>query len=352
MTPMRRRIVFGLLAVMASAIVSTAVLLGIDVYLHGRYQQSAGFNVWGYRGTPVGRKQADEYRIAMLGGSAAYGYGVTADEAIPAVLQRLLRERVPPPRFTVVNLAYNNEGAYSFKPTLTDYRWLKYDLVILYEGYNDMGERTNLQVFRHDSPVFRLTGYMPIFPIIFKEKAAAMVSGGDPGALYRQNGKTVFHAGLATRASAGVLDTTANVAQALEAELGRIAEEPAHHVDSTGAAGCARPWTAYCQSMSVAIRFAREQGAQVLVGTQPYLRVEHLYARQHAQQDELRAMLAREFGNDPSVGYVNLGEQINLEDSHMSFDHMHLTERGNRIAAAGFVDPVIAMARRKEQKTS
>src|SRR5689334_25269343 len=112
MRPVRRRILFALLAVVVSVIVSTAVLLSVDVYLHGRYQQSAGFNVWGYRGTPVGRKQHDEYRVAMLGGSAAYGYGVTAEEAIPAVLQRLLRERVQSPRFTVVNLAYNNEGAY------------------------------------------------------------------------------------------------------------------------------------------------------------------------------------------------------------------------------------------------
>ena len=34
--------------------------------------------------------------------------------------------------FTVENLAYNNEGAYSFKATLIDYEWLDPDLVVLY----------------------------------------------------------------------------------------------------------------------------------------------------------------------------------------------------------------------------
>src|SRR6185295_6744344 len=165
-----------------------------DIYLHGRYERSAGFNVWGYRGHPVGKKKAGEYRVAVLGGSAAYGYGVTADDALPAVLERLLRMRTATPTYTVVNLGYNNEGAYSFKATLEDYRWLRYDLVILYEGYNDMSAvRPNVQIFRHDSPVFRLLGYMPIFPIIFKEKAAAMTHGGDAGALYRQGPQTEFH---------------------------------------------------------------------------------------------------------------------------------------------------------------
>src|SRR5712692_1639505 len=39
---------------------------------------------------------------------------------------------------TVVNLAYNNEGSYSFKFTLRDYSYLNYDLVSLHSGYNDL----------------------------------------------------------------------------------------------------------------------------------------------------------------------------------------------------------------------
>jgi hypothetical protein len=350
MTPTRRRVMFGAAAAAIAVLLVSAALLAVDVYLHGRYERSAGFNVWGYRGHAVGKKKPGEYRIVVLGGSAAYGYGVTAEQAFPAVLERLLRGRAQSTTFTVVNLAYNNEGAYSFKTTLQDYRWLGYDLAILYEGYNDLAASiaVNVSVFRHDSPVFRLTGYMPIFPIIFREKAAAMTAGGDAGALYRQRQATVFHSSLATRAGAGVLDATARVAESLEAQLGRVVVEPVHRVDTAGGADCRQPWTSYCQSIASAVNYARSRNSDVLVGTQPYLSVSAAVHDAHvSQQSDLRAMLARRFAADPAVAYVDFGPRIDLSNSHMSFDHMHLTARGNENLAAGFVDPVLAMASRR-----
>src|SRR5689334_6958548 len=214
MTARRRWLLFAAATIAIATGAATALLFVVDVYLHGRYERSAGFNVWGYRGASVGGKKPGEYRVVVLGGSAAYGYGVSSDEAIPAILEQSLRRRVHSPVFTVVNLGYNNEGAYSFKATLDDYAWLGYDLALLYEGYNDLSlDRTNTQVFRHDSPVFRLTGYLPIFPIIFREKAAAMVGGGDAAAFYRNTGKTQFHASLAAKTGATMLTATADVAQ-------------------------------------------------------------------------------------------------------------------------------------------
>ena len=114
MTP-ARRILYAASAVVLTVCVSVLALLAVDVYLHGKFEKSAGFNVWGYRGPAVGRKQPGEYRIAVLGGSSAYGYGTNWDEAMPAVLQQQLTGRTAGPfrRFTVVNLGYNNEGAYS-----------------------------------------------------------------------------------------------------------------------------------------------------------------------------------------------------------------------------------------------
>ena len=354
MTSGRRRIVFAAVALAIAVGATTATLLAVDVYLHGRYERSAGFNVWGYRGATAGRKRPGEYRIVVLGGSAAYGYGVSADEAMPAALERLLRMRAASPLFTVVNLAYNNEGAYSFKTTLQDYRWLDYDLAFLYEGYNDMSERTNVSVFRHDSPIFRVTGYMPIFPIIFKEKAAAMLNNGDVGSLYRQDpGQTVFHASLANKAGAGVLQATAEVAKSLEAQLGRVATEPVHHVDDRVVAGCQKPWGPYCQSVASAVEFARADGRQVMVGTQPYLKVKpEVRAAHFSQQEELRAMLTRRFSADPGVSYVNLGDRLDLENSLVSFDHMHLTVAANETLAGALVEPVLEMAARRKQKTS
>jgi hypothetical protein len=351
MTSRRRWLIFAAVTVVIAIALTSAVLLGVDVYLHGRYQRSAGFNVWGYRGPSVGRKKANEYRVVVLGGSAAYGYGVTFDEAMPAQLEQLLRKRTPSPAFTVVNLGYNNEGAYSFRATLDDYAWLHYDLALLYEGYNDMSDaRPNTQVFRHESPVFRLTGYMPIFPIIFKEKAAAMISGGDAGALYRHNPKTVFHASLAEKTGATVLTTTADVAKALEAQLGRVTAEPPPHVEGGTHTGCER-WSQYCGSIERAVEIARHNGAQVMVATQPYLRLEESLQTFHMrQQSLLRDFLMRRFGNDRDVAYVNLGDAVDLEDPHLSFDHMHLRAEGNTQLARQLVEPVLQMAASRTHK--
>jgi lysophospholipase L1-like esterase len=353
MTSRRRWLLFAAATIVIAAGAATAVLLAVDVYLHGRYERSAGFNVWGYRGSSVGRKKSNEYRVVMLGGSAAYGYGVASDEAIPAVLQQMLRSQTQSPVFTVVNLGYNNEGAYSFRATLDDYAWLKYDLVLLYEGYNDLSvDKANTQVFRHDSPVFRLTGYLPIFPIVFKEKAAALVGGGDPGALYRNGAKTQFHASLAAKTSATMLTATADIAQSLEAQLGRVASEPVPHVEDGSHTGCER-WSRYCRSIELAIETARRHRASVIVATQPYLRTS---AQTHAvhmqQQSALGVFLARRFSADGDVRYVNLGDAVDLEDARFSFDHMHLQPAGNARVASRLVEPVLAIAAQRHQKVS
>jgi lysophospholipase L1-like esterase len=350
MTSRRRRLILAGTTIVFAIVLTTTVLLAVDVYLHGRYERSAGLNVWGYRGPSVGRKKANEYRVVMLGGSAAYGYGVTFDQAIPAQLEQLLRKQTQSPAFTVVNLGYNNEGAYSFRTTLEDYAWLHYDLALLYEGYNDISDvRPNTQIFRHDSPVFRLTGYLPIFPIIFKEKAAAMTSG-NPGALYRDNPKTVFHASLAAKTGATVLTTTADVAKALEAQLGRVAAEPPPHAEDGAHTGCER-WSQYCRSIERAAEFARRNGAQVMVATQPYLRLdETLQALHMQQQSALREFLMRRFGNDRDVKYVNLGDAVDLENTHLSFDHMHLRAEGNTRVASRLVEPVLEMAALRTHK--
>jgi hypothetical protein len=348
-----RRILFALTAVLIAALATFAALLAVDVYLHGRFERSAGFNVWGYRGPSVGRKQPGEYRVVVLGGSSAYGYGVTWDQSIPALLERRLASESAAAgrRFRVVNLGYNNEGAYSFKPTLVDYDWLHYDLACLYEGYNDLTgdpRRPNVSVFRHDSPVFRVTGYLPIFPIVFKEKAAAMLSGGDSGALYPFNAgrtRTTFRPGLATKTTAEALKVAAEIGQSLERQLGKVATEPTHQIVDVAATGCKPPWQEYCRSVLVAVEFALQRNRQVLLVTQPYEAIsEFVHTRHVEQQAEAAAMLSRRFGGDPRVGYVNLGDSVDLMDPALSFDRMHLTAPGNDRVAAGLVAPVLAMA--------
>jgi hypothetical protein len=337
-----RQRVFATVSVALALVTAFLGLLVLDVYLHQKFERSGGFNIWGYRGPIVGRKRPGEYRVVMLGGSTAYGYGVQWNEAIPALLERRLRQSGD---YTVVNLGYNNEGAYSFAFTLRDYERMKYDLACLYEGYNDMMgdvQGPNLSVFRHDSPVFRLTGYMPIFPIIFREKSAAMLSG-DSGSGYLTS-KTVFRPGLATKAAAEVLASAGEVSESLERQLGRvIATEAPRRIVNADASGCRYPWAEYCRSISNAVDYALGLNRSVIVITQPY-GLGALRARHMDQQSEMAAMLHRRFAGDSRVRYVNLGDSVDLADPGLSFDRMHLTAAGNVPVAAALVEPVLEMA--------
>jgi hypothetical protein len=326
-------------------IVPLGGLLAADAFLHTRFQRTGGINIWGYRGRIVHGKEAGERRIAVLGGSSAYGYGVSASEALPARLESKLNGGDHPT--SVVNLGYNNEGAYSFRFTLADYLYLDYDAAVLYEGYNDlMGNAgLNLSVFRHESPVFRVTGYLPILPLVFREKAASILYRGDIGQMYdqlRTGKKVVFKASVADRAKAGVLNVTADVGDAIERQLGRISPQAPPSVASPEASGCPQPWAEYCQSVVTAVEFGLQHGKRLLVVTQPYL-ADKAGVRHLEQQQAMAHALWRRFGSDRRVAYVNAGTVVDLADPALSFDHMHLTALGNDRLAGALVGPIQAL---------
>ena len=335
-----KRLVFSLIATALGLGLPVLALLAADVYLHRRVEKSAGVNLWGYRGSPVSRKLRGEQRLVVVGGSTAFGYGVKAEEAFPARLEADLRpiaKNGAP--VSVVNLGWNNQGAYAFRFVLEDYASLDYDAVILYEGYNDVGP--NAYLGRRESPVFRLTGYYPIFPIAFKEKAMALRFGGDIDAAYHDT-KTVFKPGLASRTAAGALDAAARIGESLDAQLGRFAKASAVPSGSVlpevSSVGCPARWAFYCGSVYDGIQTALARGKKVLVVTQPYIPAPH-----REQQAALRGMLAARFDKNRDVRYVNLGDLLDPNTSTLSFDRMHLTPEGNALVASRLVEPVAAL---------
>ena len=172
----RRKIIFGLVAVSLASGVMIIGLVAADIYVHWRTQNVAGVNVWGYRGAPVGAKGDGDVRVAMVGGSTVYGWGLPSHESIASFLEQRLNASPSGRHFSVVNLGAPGQGAYGFITDLADFEDLDYDIVCLYEGYNDLGPMTirgreNYLLWRRESPVFRWTGYYPILPIVLREKA-------------------------------------------------------------------------------------------------------------------------------------------------------------------------------------
>ena len=333
-----RKLWLGLCVSLFVTVALFVTVLAVDVYLHHRHEMNAGLNIWGYRGPVLDDKQDGERRIAVVGGSTAFGYGVTWPDAFPALLEQKLNDvSQSGAMYTAANLAYNNEGAYSYKYTLRDYAYLDYDLAILYTGYNDISTDENRQVHRHESPVFTLTGYMPIFPLIFSEKAMMLRYGGDLEAAYIGE-KTVFTPNTGDRFSAAALETAVRVTKSLEQQLGRLTTtDPLNSVATT--ATCEGDWQVfYCEQVTLAVDQLLADGKRVLVVTQPYLSDSHV-----VQQNNLVAMLHRSYGANENVRHLNLGEVLSLDDLTYAWDGMHLTAAGNDLVATRLVSPVLSM---------
>jgi hypothetical protein len=344
----RRRLAYVLAAGLIGMTLAAVSLVALDVYLHHRVQYDAGVNVWGYRGPVVGKKQPGERRVIVIGGSTAFGYGLRWNESFPYYLERKLNTRQygTADPVSVVNLGIPTDSARTFVATLNDYAYLDYDIAIFYEGYNDLGldvnppkNTTNPAVshylaWRHQSPVFRWTGYFPIFPLVMNEKAALLTHGRNAGA----DGDVVFRPDLATRATAAAIKSAADIGVAIERRFGQLTNTTPVF-SAVNEEGCGR-WTQYCGAVYDAVRQTVANGKSAVVVTQPYISDLHI-----DQQTALARMLARRFPDDARVRYLNLGRTVNMKDTALVYDGIHLVARGNEIVADALAPVVLDLIR-------
>ena len=317
--PRGRRRYFILAAVILSAVTTVTFVVGLDLYLHYRFATAGGYNVWGYRGPVAGKKKAGERRLVMLGGSVAFGFGVRSDETIPFYLERQLNLPGSTPPTRIINLGWNSEGAYSLKFTLKDYEYLDYEGAILYSGYNDLV--FNNQVFRHESSVFRLTGYLPILPVIPIREWLRLNN------LSETSGRVVFRPTLSDRYAAEAADTALRISQTLDRELARFAP-PESRTERPTDPSCEQRWAYYCRAVRDAIETSIAMGKQTFVVTEPYKTEQH-----HEQQAALQLMLKR-FHGHPLVHAIDMGPSVDLRDTRLCYDGLHLTPAGNAQVAA------------------
>jgi hypothetical protein len=168
-----RRIVIGRFVLVIGAVgFCLAAAAALEIFASYRVRRTA-WNVRGYRGRLLGRKLPSEIRVFAVGGSTTYGYTVERDETYPAQLETLLRERLGPTHpVSVANLGHLSDSSVCYEPTYRDYRYLDADIVILYEGYNDVegpSRRTERDCYQQGSLIFRWTGFFPIAPLFLRE---------------------------------------------------------------------------------------------------------------------------------------------------------------------------------------
>jgi lysophospholipase L1-like esterase len=312
----KKRIIFKLLTTLISSCVCILVLVAAELYLHHKH----GINLRGYRGPSLGTKQAGEKRVAILGGSTTWGFGVPAGQDVPAQLEKMLAQTNDAgTKVTTINLGWNNEGSYSFQFTLNDYDYLNYDAVIFYSGYNDLSEQRNYNVYRRRSPVFVWTGYFPLLPSLTLDKLTVWKSQ-----LLGQNHHQIFQ--------------PPDVKRAPPPETFRQQAGPRN--DATPASPfnsgtCPAEWSFYCDQLSEAINISIKKGKRVLIVTEPYISDRHV-----EQQRTIAGMISARFAENANVRYLDLGTAVDLRDPALCWDGMHLTQEGNRRIAAALVQPV------------
>jgi hypothetical protein len=285
------RVVALALAAEAIAYAGCAVVVA-DVLTHKRVETGHGLNARAFRGSFRVHKIVTERRIALVGGTAAYGYAVDWDSSLGPVLERRLSQawRLKYRPFyepVVVNLSELGAGATSYVTTLRRYDDLAADVVLIYDGYEPPSGR--IRHGREESVIFRRIRYLPILADVFAGSAPWSTS-------------------------------TAGIDAFLD---DRAAADPS----------CEQGSAQYCVAMINTVDFALGKNAPVVVVTPPYVSVRH-----QRQQESLAAALHTRYGGDSRFSYVAIGSSADVHNRALSTDGVNLNRAGYEAVGDRIVD--------------
>jgi lysophospholipase L1-like esterase len=282
-----------------------AGVVGLEVYAGHRVRQTA-WNIRGYRGRVLSKKARNEVRVFAIGASTTYGYTVNTEDTYPAQLEPMLQDRFRDRGLlvSVANLGHLADSSICYEPTYRDYRYLDADIVILYEGYNDVAgpsRRTERDCYQQGSVIFRWTGYFPLTPVFLREHWYKLRYG----------------------------DIAKGYEAARESQVSqRMAEEPAGPTLS--------PYENYERHVLAFVGARLQEGKGVVFASQPYIEnPKHL-----EQQTKIRAALAP-FMSNPKFRYRDFlyifGGKF---DPAWFSEYVWLNPRGNKVLAQKMAEPV------------
>jgi len=236
------------------AVLAVLLTVALDVRLHHKFEVLGALNMWGYRGEVMPVKKPQELRIAVVGGTFAFGWGTEAEHTLAGYLRQFVSVGLnqpgrPPVRVTATNLAGIDIPITDYPTRIKRFAYLKPDIVCIEP--DPPGENT---VLRHGTPersgVFAVTGYMPILPLVLEEKGREI--GGKLGTTVAGAGASLDGIDFAMKLAGGEPwtirpDYADAVADAVTAALQvakfvvvvlpsrRAAQDPAEMADATTA---------------------------------------------------------------------------------------------------------------------
>ncbi|MDP2320445.1 MAG: hypothetical protein Q8O42_14045 [Acidobacteriota bacterium] len=163
-----------------AAVLGVMLMIVADQFAHRRVQDMAGVNSWGYRGLVMPAKAAGEIRIAMVGGDHGFGWGMAPEETTAAYLRGVIARRLAAGDgsaiVTAVNLSAVGLPAPAYADRIAHFAYLAPDVICLYVDLTDRAEGATLPPI--DSAITALTGYVPMLPLLLRDKGRAMTMAG------------------------------------------------------------------------------------------------------------------------------------------------------------------------------
>jgi hypothetical protein len=302
----------GLISALAIEAVILAMLLttAADQIAHTRVEKLGGVNVWGYRGSVLHQKKANEVRIAVTGGDLAFGWGVAASETLAPSVRDLVKVRVdlpghPARLVTSVTTSARGLVPPDYASWIEHYAYLRLDVICVVP--DPVGYVSGDSAFLPDrrSIAFAAFGYSPILPLVLQEKGIFAHS-----ALLRLAGDTLAAADAAT---------------------GRRMDRPGAAI-----AGGAD----YEASIDAAVRAGRRSSnAGVVVVLSPA-----------NDNGSVKARLASTFAQE-RVRVVDLGDDPRMRDPGLRLDGFNFSTGGHAVAAAIVAPAVLALLGEAERRT-
>ena len=307
--------------------------ISLDLYAHKRVEMLGGVNIWGYRGPVVHQRQPNEIRVALVGGTRAFGWGEPA-AALASEIRRLIMLSTDQPGRTlrpvvVVNLGRLGAGPESYPSTIEHFAYLQPDYICVYDDLGVRGASTT----DFTSGVFDLTGYAPALPLVLREKGMIWRSGDVKRGYVSAASQPGQSTSILRRAAGSTLQTVADGASAADRFAARMLRSGNPNASSheDGA-------VAYAGTMMNALDVAHRHARGVVVVTSPSDTPE-----QSRNGGALKLRLDREVGAAPWLRFVDLGAEAGLRGDSLRLDGWNYGGAGLSLVAKNIAPAVLSL---------
>ena len=133
------------------------------------FAESSNLNSLGFRGPEFSEiKPSNTYRIFMVGGSTMIGSGATSDETtIPGILQKIFDSDSSVQKIEVINAGFSGGNSNTeLNLIIEKLLWHKPDLLIIYDGWNDLKGDFPVAQIKHNWKRMCILGEIHDFDVI------------------------------------------------------------------------------------------------------------------------------------------------------------------------------------------